>query len=341
MDFSSVPIYLDPPPNWHQQSNHHHHHLPQVSNNNGSPQHQHQHLLSLPTQQLSSAPSSHVGGVGSIRRGSMADRARMANVPLPETALKCPRCDSTNTKFCYFNNYSLSQPRHFCKSCRRYWTRGGALRNVPVGGGCRRNKKNKTRRSKSPAATAAVGNGSQVMNNNSNSPTTTTVSLHNSAENIIGHLQPQHPHLSFMASLNNFSRYGTTSLGLNFNEIQAQANDIGNGAVLNLHPWRSSQNFPLSGGLETPSGLYPFQISSGGDGDDNNATNSILTPNSRATHLPPVKIEETQVLNLLKSSNLGINNSENTQFWSNGNGWTDLSAISSTSSGHISCDFNH
>ncbi|KAJ8514081.1 hypothetical protein OPV22_004515 [Ensete ventricosum] len=56
-------------------------------------------------------------------------------------ALQCPRCDSTNTKFCYFNNYSLSQPRHFCKACKRYWTRGGTLRNVPVGGGCRKNKR--------------------------------------------------------------------------------------------------------------------------------------------------------------------------------------------------------
>ncbi|XP_010545623.1 PREDICTED: dof zinc finger protein DOF3.1-like [Tarenaya hassleriana] len=55
--------------------------------------------------------------------------------------LKCPRCDSTNTKFCYYNNYNLSQPRHFCKSCRRYWTKGGALRNIPVGGGSRKNTK--------------------------------------------------------------------------------------------------------------------------------------------------------------------------------------------------------
>ncbi|CAM0880189.1 unnamed protein product [Alopecurus aequalis] len=50
----------------------------------------------------------------------------------------CPRCDSTDTKFCYYNNYNLSQPRHFCKGCRRYWTRGGSLRNVPVGGGTRK-----------------------------------------------------------------------------------------------------------------------------------------------------------------------------------------------------------
>ncbi|GLJ41109.1 hypothetical protein SUGI_0851560 [Cryptomeria japonica] len=60
-----------------------------------------------------------------------------------QQVLNCPRCDSTNTKFCYYNNYSLSQPRHFCKTCRRYWTRGGALRNVPVGGGCRKNKRTK------------------------------------------------------------------------------------------------------------------------------------------------------------------------------------------------------
>ncbi|XP_042477924.1 dof zinc finger protein DOF1.4 isoform X2 [Macadamia integrifolia] len=58
-----------------------------------------------------------------------------------EQALKCPRCDSSNTKFCYYNNYSLSQPRHFCKACKRYWTRGGTLRNVPVGGGYRKNKR--------------------------------------------------------------------------------------------------------------------------------------------------------------------------------------------------------
>lgn len=57
--------------------------------------------------------------------------------------LKCPRCDSTNTKFCYYNNYNKSQPRHFCKTCKRHWTKGGTLRNVPVGGG-RKNKRPKT-----------------------------------------------------------------------------------------------------------------------------------------------------------------------------------------------------
>ncbi|KAJ4782500.1 DOF zinc finger protein 1 [Rhynchospora pubera] len=61
--------------------------------------------------------------------------------PQHDQPLKCPRCESTHTKFCYYNNYSLSQPRYFCKTCRRYWTKGGSLRNVPVGGGCRKNKR--------------------------------------------------------------------------------------------------------------------------------------------------------------------------------------------------------
>ncbi|KVI02652.1 dof zinc finger protein DOF3.4 [Cynara cardunculus var. scolymus] len=60
--------------------------------------------------------------------------------PEPEH-LPCPRCDSTNTKFCYYNNYNFSQPRHFCKACRRYWTHGGTLRDIPVGGGSRKNAK--------------------------------------------------------------------------------------------------------------------------------------------------------------------------------------------------------
>ncbi|KAJ0024895.1 hypothetical protein Pint_07974 [Pistacia integerrima] len=45
-----------------------------------------------------------------------------------EIAPNCPRCASANTKFC----------------CRRYWTKGGSLRNVPVGGGCRKNRRAKS-----------------------------------------------------------------------------------------------------------------------------------------------------------------------------------------------------
>ncbi|CAN1175896.1 Dof zinc finger protein DOF1.2 [Linum perenne] len=76
-----------------------------------------------------------------------------ANKPHLETAPNCPRCASSNTKFCYYNNYSLSQPRYFCKACRRYWTRGGSLRNVPVGGGCRRKSRRSSKGSRAAVAT--------------------------------------------------------------------------------------------------------------------------------------------------------------------------------------------
>ncbi|KAF5735191.1 cyclic dof factor 3-like [Tripterygium wilfordii] len=58
----------------------------------------------------------------------------------PDKILPCPRCNSLETKFCYFNNYNVNQPRHFCKNCQRYWTAGGAMRNVPIGAGRRKNK---------------------------------------------------------------------------------------------------------------------------------------------------------------------------------------------------------
>ncbi|GJW23855.1 DOF zinc finger protein DOF2.5-like protein [Tanacetum coccineum] len=57
-----------------------------------------------------------------------------------ERAINCPNCKSSNTKFCYYNNYSLAQPRYFCKGCRKYWTQGSSLRNVTVGDGSRKNK---------------------------------------------------------------------------------------------------------------------------------------------------------------------------------------------------------
>ncbi|XP_034697352.1 cyclic dof factor 2-like [Vitis riparia] len=58
----------------------------------------------------------------------------------PDKILPCPRCTSMDTKFCYYNNYNVNQPRHFCKNCQRYWTAGGTMRNVPVGAGRRKNK---------------------------------------------------------------------------------------------------------------------------------------------------------------------------------------------------------
>ncbi|KAJ1436534.1 Zinc finger, Dof-type [Sesbania bispinosa] len=84
------------------------------------------------------------------------NRAGVAPPPEQEN-LPCPRCDSTNTKFCYYNNYNYSQPRHFCKSCRRYWTHGGTLRDIPVGGGSRKNaKRSRTHHSAATSSSSAV-----------------------------------------------------------------------------------------------------------------------------------------------------------------------------------------
>ncbi|XP_042421019.1 dof zinc finger protein DOF1.8-like isoform X2 [Zingiber officinale] len=111
--------------------------------------------------------------------------------PQPEQALKCPRCASTNTKFCYYNNYSLSQPRYFCKSCRRYWTQGGSLRNVPVGGGCRKNKKSSS--SSASAAAAAASSSTKIIKPSSDldNNSTTANLLANSFPPL-----PSIPHLS-------------------------------------------------------------------------------------------------------------------------------------------------
>ncbi|XP_062084935.1 dof zinc finger protein DOF2.4-like isoform X2 [Humulus lupulus] len=351
MVFSSIPVYLDPP-NWHVQQQNHQQYQQQQQQ-----QQQISRVLSAesggqlpPLPPPGQLPPHHVGGgtsdslsgagTGSIRPGSMADRARLAKIPQPETALKCPRCQSTNTKFCYFNNYSLTQPRHFCKTCRRYWTRGGALRNVPVGGGCRRNKKTKSsnnsnnnnsnnRRSKSPAGNSGDQNKQTAAG--SSSSTSTGGGLISPSAEMIGHLQqvPQlgHNNSSFLASMQNLTRFGSGNLGLNFttnDQIQAAAGatDLGFQIGSEVDQWRLQQ-FPLLGGhhdFESPAtgNLYPFQgCSSTSDhhqqgnngmdvGDDhishnnNNNNNNMLfrsnmssSSGSRVSQfIPPVKIED-------------------------------------------------
>lgn len=104
-----------------------------------------------------------------------------------DSNLNCPRCDSTNTKFCYYNNYNKTQPRHFCKACKRHWTKGGTLRNVPVGGG-RKNKRIK----RSNTATAA---------------TTTTTSLdHNLGFGDQKYMFPQDKGLFFKPNASEFDQ---------------------------------------------------------------------------------------------------------------------------------------
>ncbi|KAM0906842.1 hypothetical protein ACQ4PT_016536 [Festuca glaucescens] len=80
---------------------------------------------------------------GGVEAAAVRQGGRHAgHQPLPRPPPRqCPRCRSANTKFCYYNNYSRKQPRYFCRACRRHWTEGGTLRDVPVGGG-RKNRRN-------------------------------------------------------------------------------------------------------------------------------------------------------------------------------------------------------
>lgn len=176
------------------------------------------------------------GYQGSIRPGSMADRARLAKIHQVDAVLKCPRCESTNTKFCYYNNYNLSQPRHFCKTCRRYWTRGGALRNVPVGGGCRRNKRSKgnnTNASKSHVAGGSSTPASANSSSNNGCTTTTTTTTNSNGNMVMGHLPTQFPFLSSLQhySNTNNSDYLSGGIGSHFGTSPTSslvAKNIGN-----------------------------------------------------------------------------------------------------------------
>ncbi|KAM3304260.1 cyclic dof factor 1 [Capsicum chacoense] len=72
------------------------------------------------------------------------DSSEEKTLKKPDKIIPCPRCNSMETKFCYYNNYNVNQPRYFCKNCQRYWTAGGTMRNVPVGSGRRKNKNSST-----------------------------------------------------------------------------------------------------------------------------------------------------------------------------------------------------
>ncbi|CAA2980134.1 dof zinc finger protein DOF2.4-like [Olea europaea var. sylvestris] len=328
MDFSSIPAYLDSA-NWQQHQNHQ---IGSSSTNSLLPPAPQTAPPPPPARQLPHA----TGGSGSIRLGSMAERARLASIQMPEAALKCPRCESTNTKFCYFNNYNLAQPRHFCKSCRRYWTRGGALRNVPVGGGCRRNKRSKGTNTKSPVNTEG-----QITSSSSTNP----VSSDNGTTNPLG-LTPQIPPLRFMSPyLSQFTdNYSTGDISLSYGGNAAPAmgtNDrnfpvesnllcgqMGGGvtSVLSsgsIEQWRLQQQFPFLGGLDpSPSGLYQFQ---GGMEQSSFVGDHTMRPrlsSSMLTQLASVKLEENPRL-----SRQFMGNDQ----WSAGAAWTDLSSFNSSS----------
>lgn len=124
-------------------------------------------MMGLSTKQVSSdgldwsQASLLQGQTFQLPKSPSAMRRQQQQQPEP---LKCPRCESTNTKFCYYNNYNKQQPRHFCRACKRHWTKGGTLRNVPVGGGRKnkRLKKSSNSTSASAAATTTTTNSAAI-----------------------------------------------------------------------------------------------------------------------------------------------------------------------------------
>lgn len=259
------------------------------------------------------------------------DRARLAKIPLPEAGLKCPRCDSTNTKFCYFNNYNLSQPRHFCKTCRRYWTRGGALRSVPVGGGCRRNKRSKSSNNNNSCSKTVGSNGNSTTGERqigTASGTSTSASPSScSTEIITGRHHHHFPHdqqstvqlTPFMAAFQNLNHhYGgfhqppplvsTHNGGGHHHEMGFQIN-LPAPSVGSDHQWRLPS-------LAANTNLYPTFHQ--GEGIESSSGNNIA--------------HDDQGLNSTKQF-LGTmeNSNNNNQYWG-GNAWTGFSGLNSSSS---------
>ncbi|KAL2486633.1 Dof-type domain-containing protein [Abeliophyllum distichum] len=177
-----------------------------------------------------------------------------------EQALKCPRCDSTNTKFCYYNNYSLSQPRYFCKSCRRYWTKGGTLRNVPVGGGCRKNK-----RSSSSSSSSKRSQDEPITTNPSPLPPPLSSYGHSCSDLSLAIASLQKGQLGFDDS-HDYTMLGSSN-------IMGHCGFLGNSGVNTCVPFAPEV---FEGGFldSTPNGFY-YGLGSGNMGQSENGSRGM------------------------------------------------------------------
>ncbi|XP_004297611.1 PREDICTED: dof zinc finger protein DOF1.7-like [Fragaria vesca subsp. vesca] len=193
--------------------------------------------------------------------------------------LKCPRCDSSNTKFCYYNNYNLSQPRHFCKNCKRYWTKGGSLRNIPIGGGSRKSTKRSSSGSKRSSSSAT--------NSSSSTLSSSAAAAAAGAQNQMGQkIDQENPMVgisgSFSSMLTSNDQFGSLMEGLNPNGPGLklmQMGDFGENVVDS-----SGHGLNLDPGLEVQSNGNPESYMSLQNGDWNGSSGwpdlAIYTPGS-------------------------------------------------------------
>lgn len=110
----------------------------------------------------------------STKIDEQTDMSQEKSPKKPDQVVPCPRCKSTDTKFCYYNNYNVKQPRHFCKNCQRYWTSGGTTRNMLIGAGRRKNRISSSFHSD----TSHHHQMSTVLTFGSDSPIMSSTSLH-------------------------------------------------------------------------------------------------------------------------------------------------------------------
>lgn len=64
-------------------------------------------------------PTENVNRVGNAEEGQCVEADTGSHEKVlkrPDKVIPSPRCKSLNTKFCYFNNYNVNQPRHFCEN---------------------------------------------------------------------------------------------------------------------------------------------------------------------------------------------------------------------------------
>ncbi|KAL5062448.1 hypothetical protein RYX36_024185 [Vicia faba] len=204
-------------------------------------------------------------GPNSCPRQGLEKKAR------PQEQINCPRCNSTNTKFCYYNNYSLTQPRYFCKTCRRYWTEGGSLRNVPVGGGSRKNKK-------------VPSSPSLATPNNNNSPK-------------IPDLNPPTLQVSHLSSHQNPKMHGGQDLNLAFPSMENYHHHHHNPHHQNHHGMSSSY-IEMHNNNESSSSsaldLLRSSMASRGINPYANNNNISLMPNSNAIYPSGFPMQEVK-----------------------------------------------
>ncbi|CAD5193786.1 unnamed protein product [Musa acuminata subsp. malaccensis] len=183
----------------------------------------------------------------------------------PDKILPCPRCNSMGTKFFYYNNYNVNQPRHFCKNCQRYWTAGGTMRNVPFGAG-RRKRKSITRHADSGST---ICQESREEPSRASSAAASNILENGSAENAIHKQQSgMHVYCNGLAPLTQLQCYPESSWSYPWRPAWSNVAAMEAGRFWGFTTWSNGTwNIPWVG---SNSGFISSSSSSSGSGCSGN-----------------------------------------------------------------------